>query len=240
MKDIKVSFTSTEQDVYEIRSWIDYPDSNISTVYDCYKNNSLIIATLNNKVIAYYALIVNEVSMFISLAEVKKEFRNKGVGKIILNEIERKFYNTQYKALYLYCSPQESQFYWKKIGFDYFPENLRKNRNEKTYMYKIINPILESIDHNQICKTDEHEYLEVWNDKSSFVEDIAANWIWKLDFVDINSRILKFPFLFFGDDHWKVRWSKGDKIIKECDYKYFDRKNEIYECMFIDKMPNFS
>lgn len=234
-ENIKITSEPTEKNLYEIRSWIDYPESNISTIYDCYKNNTLIVATINDIAIAYYALYMNDVSVFISLAEVRTNLRGNGIGKLVLKEIENDLQHTKYKALYLYCSPKESQFYWKKQGFDYYPENSKKNRSDKVKMFKLINPVLQI---NPEISREMEEYLEVWNDRSNYVENKEPNWKWKIEYSNIESRILKTPFVFFGDRHWKIRWSKGCTVLKECDYKYFDRSNEVIECMYIEKMPN--
>jgi hypothetical protein len=224
MKEVKISFTPSEQNLYEIRNWVDYPDSSMGTINDCYNKSTLVIATLNDEAIAYYALKKVGVTIFIILAE------------IMLDKIERKLQNTKYKAFNLYCSPKDSQFYWKKMGFEYYPENPRKNRNEKINMFKIFAPVLKNTD--LIERNNEDEYLEVWNDKSSCIENTPPCWVWKLEFIRKDSRALKLPFLFFGDRNWKIRWTKGSKEIKKCDYRDFDRKNEIYEYMFIDKMPS--
>lgn len=235
MENIKISFKPTEENLYEIRSWIDYPESNMSTIYDCYKNNSLIVATIGNIAIAYYALNIEGVSVFLSLAEVKTKLRGNGIGKLVLDEIENNLQNSKYKALYLYCSPKESQFCWKKQGFDYFPENSKKNRTDKVEMFKFINPVLKI---NDNISSEGEEYLEVWNDKSCYVENQKPSWKWKVEYSNVGSSVLKFPFVFFGDRHWKIRWTKGSTVLKECDYKYFDRSNEVNECMYIEKMPN--
>lgn len=235
MENIKISFKPTEKNLYEIKSWIDYPESSMSTIYTCYKNNSLIVATVDNIAIAYYALNIKEVTVFISLAEVKTNLRGNGIGKLILNEIEKNLQHSKFKTLYLYCSPKESQFYWKKQGFDYFPENSKKNRTDKVEMFKLINPVLQ-IDNS--ISIEGEEYLEVWNDKSCYVESQKSSWKWKIEYLNAESSILKVPFVFFGDRNWKIRWSRGSTILKESDYKYFDRRNEVSECMYIEKMPN--
>jgi len=193
MENIKISFEPTEKNLNEVRSWIDYPESNMSTIYDCYKNNTLVVATIDDIAIAYYALYMNDVSVFISLAEVRTNLRGNGIGKSVLNEIENNLQYTKYKALYLYCSPKESQFYWKKQGFNYYPENSKKTRSDKVEMFKLINPVLQ-VDTD--INIEVEEYLEVWNDRSCYVENQQSSWKWKIEYSNIESRILKTPFVF--------------------------------------------
>jgi hypothetical protein len=42
MKEVKISFTPSEQNLYEIRNWVDYPDSSMGAINDCFNKNMLV------------------------------------------------------------------------------------------------------------------------------------------------------------------------------------------------------
>lgn len=227
MEDIEIDFFPSLEDVNEIKNWCEYWSSNYSTISQSFTDNDLIVAKYKNKIVSYFACRKNKVTIFISLAETKLEFRKKGIAEKILERIIEHYKNTEFKALYLYCSPKESQNYWKKVGFKYCPENYDEN---KVYMFKIFGDVMEIKDNSE--KKPEN-YIEFWNSDSTSQTE-KAKWFSKLEFNPETNELTK-PILFFGNYHWQIN-IVCNTLNKKLRFKDFDKTNEIFDCIYITKI----
>lgn len=242
IEDVKISFSPQNKHLCEIAEWkIDEREllmknsGNWSCIINSHKNKELVIATYKNKTIGFYAFSFYDFCISIDVAQVDLNFRKKGVARLLLNEIAQKYENDIY-ALYLFCSPKSSQKIWKKLGFEHYPKALGKDiRNGRVYMYKIIKPFLKPSKTNNNFKR-ENEVVEIWNDEPWRCENLEPNYVWDLKFIE-NTRILEKPIIYFGHYDWRVRWRKGNKIFKDCKYKYFDRENENFTFFLIKELP---
>lgn len=243
MDNIKISFNPKQKHLEEIGEWMieekQNPlskNSNWSTITTAFENKKLVIATRKNTTVGFYTLSFSKFTIEIGVAEVNPIFRKKGIGKLLLAEIIRKYERKEIYALHLYCAPESSQSAWKKIGFKYYPNNFSNNKSSKIEMYKIIKPVLTPKKNNP---NQEHEIIEIWNDEPHNTKNKKPNWVWKLQYLK-NTNILKKPIVHFGDDTWRIRWRKGDNVYTDCKYKYswFDTKNEEFNCIVIKETPD--
>jgi predicted acetyltransferase len=176
------------------------------------------------------SLTYSDLTVSISVAEVKPNYRKKGIGKLLLEEIIKKYESQNIYALYLYCAPESSQRIWKKMGFKYFPNNSTNDRSDKIEMYNIIKPYLKS----RKSKS-QNEIIEIWNEEPHRTNDENPTWVFNLKYKK-KTKILDKPIVHFGDFDWRIRWRKGKEIYKDCKYKYFDIYNEEFSCMIIKKL----
>lgn len=239
MENIQISFNPQKANLDEIENWMfeetkleTFQNGNWPAVEFAFDKKRLVIAIIGEKTVGFYALSRIDLTASIYLAQVHPDFRNKGIGKFILEEIIRQLENTNTYAIDLYCSPESSQIVWKRLGFDYFPENSEKNRFEKPTMYKIIKPFLKPC-LNKIGN--ENEVIEIWNDKEHKAYNKEPTWIWELEFVN-DTRKLRKPIVHFGDCEWRIRWRKGEIIFKDCVYKNFNKNNDCFSCIIITEL----
>lgn len=227
MTDITIELASSIDDINEIQSWSEYWDSSCSTILQAFKNKELIVAKYDNKIVSYYAYRKKSITIFISLVETKTNFRKKGIAKKILEKLLENYKNTNFKAFYLYCSPKESQFYWKKVGFEYFPENKLES---KIYMHKIFGEVMPLINDNEKRPKN---YIEFWN-KDLPRKDENPKWFSELIFKENTNELIK-PILFFGKDKWYINIVK-DNLSNKLRFKDYDRKYKYHECIYITEI----
>lgn len=228
---ITINFTPTEENLSEIFSWTTFPKNNWSVIRKCFEKNNLCVAIIQNETVGFFAYKLEAVCIFIIIAETKESHRNCGVAKIIKKAIEKKFKNSDYKAMHLYCAPKSSQFAWKKLGFEYYPENASKNNDDQIYMFSIFGDVLQLSSTNYEMLNNDNT-IEIWN--SQFPRNTMPNWFSNIDFKDDKKTLLK-PLLLFGNDEWKVSIKYNGNCF-EGRYKDFDRRSEVYECFYIGKI----
>ena len=144
-----------------------------------------------------------------------------------MNEITEYFQNSELKAFFLYCSPKESQYYWKKLGFEYCPNGYDEN---EIYMYKIFG----EIKYPQ-CYSEQKliNYMEIWDDDSPS-ENEKPKWICKLEFKKGTNELLQ-PIMFFGNYEWQINIVLNNNS-RKMRYKELNRNNETFEYFYIRKI----
>lgn len=240
MENIKISFNPKQKHLEEIGEWMieekQMPlnqNGNWSAIVAAFENKKLIIATRKNITVGFYTISFSMFTISIDVAEVNPKFRKKGIGKLLLAEIIRKYQRKEIYAFHLFCAPESSQNTWKKLGFKYYLNNSSNDRSSKIEMYRIIKPVLSPKKYNPDL---EHEVIEVWNDEPHKINNENPTWIWKLQYLK-NTNILKKPIVHFGEYSWRIRWRKGNVVYSDCKYKWFDTKNEEFNCMVIKETP---
>lgn len=220
MKNLKIIFEPAEKNISEIEVW----GLEKSYLYKSFREKTLIVAEIDNITVGFYCLniIKNELAIKIETAEIKDEYRNKGIGKFIFDEILKKYRRRKYYCFTLYCSPKESQFYWKKLGFDYFPANKNSNKIEMFRAIKNINKQVENFDS--------------YSNTIEILDDYSTSYKWKFDFED-NTNKLKLPIIFFGNYKWKMILRINGKVIYSDEYRRFDKNSKIDSCVFIKSIP---
>ena len=144
-------------------------------------------------------------------------YRGKGIGKIFYEKIAEHFKSDNFLALKLFCSPPDSEVFWKKMGFIEYP-NIGFNEHRLTY-YK---PIIEV----QQSSTDErhNNKLELWDCEPYQKDNQEPTWAWDLD-MDSNSPTL--PIIQPCNDNWNLRWRKNGEVNQEDKVKYFKSNRKV-------------
>lgn len=186
---------------------------NWQIIEGCFHNNRLLIYHINQQPIAFacwnsgggrYA----DIDIF----EVHPHFRNRGIGKEFYKAVELFFKSKNYIAVKLFCSPVESETFWKKMNFIKFPKR-GYAEPELTYykpLIKVNNPIQDDSG-----LTDK---LELWDLEPYEVTNQTPRWTWKISETE-------YPVLQPCNPNWKLRLTKNGKIIRDDKVKYFDREN---------------
>ena len=221
MKDLKVIFKPTSKNIKEIEEW----GFEKSCLYSSYNNNLLVVAEYSGFTVGYYCLRKNDKTIEIDVAEIKEDFRGKGLGKMMFDKIEKEFLNSKIFGFKLHCSPKESQFYWKKLGFEYFPKS---KDEDKLRMFKLIKPNV-SFSLNEDVNKFIGNYILI-------KDDFKLKYFFKIEFKKDSNELL-FPVIFFGNHNWNMIVNINEKEVFNNRFKDFNRKQEIYDCIFINEIP---
>ncbi|SHL48254.1 GNAT family N-acetyltransferase [Chryseobacterium polytrichastri] len=220
MENLKIIFNPTNKNIEDIKKW----GLEKTHLHSSFRNKKLVVAEYNNDTIGFYCLsaIRNDIIIEIETAEVKNEYRNKGIGKKMFQEIFKKYKNKKYYCFTLHCSPKESKFYWLKLGFKYFPENIN---SDKVEMFKAIKDINETITES-----------ELYPNTIEIIDDYETSYKWKFE-VKENTNELISPIVFFGNYKWRMILTKESEILYNEPYNDFDNKNDVDSCIFIASIP---
>ncbi|MCU7618481.1 GNAT family N-acetyltransferase [Chryseobacterium sp. PBS4-4] len=227
-----VSFDPTPDHMDEIYSWTTFPPNNFPSIDQSYRKKNICIVTKENKVVGFFAYKLTSRCVEIVIAETKKEFRSTGIAKLLLNTLSKHLNPKGYLAYHLYCAPEESQYAWKKLGFEYYPESQYGKADKKIEMFKIFGDCCTVVENSKnINPTD--NVIKIW-DYNIGEDDDLPRWIVKFDMVENSKKLVK-PFLFFGEDDWKIKVITQDGS-QFCRYKDYDRKSEVTRCFYIDEL----
>lgn len=157
--------------------------------------------------------------MKIDIFEIEPSYRQQHLGRFFYTEIENYFKDKGFSAIQLFCSPRESEKFWRKLDFIQFPEVIF-SESDLTF-YK---PLIKTLSPNNKGNFD--SVLELWNKEPYQVkEKDMPNWTWGVN----EKGDLENPILFPCSYNWNLRWRRNDEIIREDKVKYFGRKGtEIY------------
>jgi hypothetical protein len=101
----------------------------------------------------------------------------------------------------LYCSPENSKFFWEKVGFKYFPKGVVEISH--THMYQILVSIAGYCD-----KKSANETIELWDVPEYLSNKHMPRWKWDVVRKE-ESNVLEFPIIQPAHDEWLVAWRKG-------------------------------
>jgi GNAT superfamily N-acetyltransferase len=212
----------------QIRTWLfqEYEDTgkgffcHWDMIVKAFEEARIILILDNNLVVGFLVFRVSDLVMDIKLAEIKPSHRGFGWGRKL---IEKSFSILKAKGIVvaeLFCSPQESEPFWKKLGFINFPVF---GNTKKIRMYKPLIPTLER------SKTNENdETISLWNVGQHLAEKSWPKWEWKLKFRP-NSKELDKPIIHPAESEWRVVHKSNVVNLKDDIIKHFD-----YNCCEYD------
>lgn len=125
---LTLSFFPTTQHLAGIANWIQEQSaaplneiSNWKAIESSFKRRELVIALINDNPVGFFALLKGGDSVLIMVAEVRREYRRRGIGRKILNAMIESVKDEHVLQLELMCEPRSSEIIWKKMGFDVMP-----------------------------------------------------------------------------------------------------------------------
>lgn len=187
---------------------------NLPSIVSSFEKNELIVLFREKELIGFSAYQFDFPVSKINVVEIIKKYRGKGLGKKLanttLNEIQKK----KGQVVELFCSPTDSESFWKIVGFKNLPET--GFTNGQIIMYKTL---IETLLPNQI--NDNEEIIELWDVEPHEADKNEPKWSWR-----INASELKKPIIQPTDCDWQICWRKGESEIKKGKVKYFS-SNQI-------------
>lgn len=113
-----------EKYLLEIKVWLEEvhkcsveKQGNWRAILSAFSRKELLIATIENKIVGFFALLVSQEVITIMVAEVHPDYRGIGVGSKILNTIIENVSERSVAQLELLCEPMDSEIFWRKMGF---------------------------------------------------------------------------------------------------------------------------
>lgn len=243
---VTISFKPSKKAFSEIESWLitEYKKTkqgfycNWNIIKEYYDEKKIATISVNNSAIGFLAWYETDLVATIQICEIKPSERSKGYLKILFSEITSFFLKKNIIALSLECAPPSSEIVWRKLGFIDFPEmpkfgHYSYDENKKLYKLLVSNIYKNS---KILEKT---EVIELWNVEPH--ENINAEPIWKsqISFIDKSNKLANW-IIFPCKPDWRIRWRKGDVILKDCKVKYFQTERIEYGIFLIIKALNKS
>lgn len=224
-KELQISIKPSLSDLSTIKSWLKEEMEvtgegfygNWNVIEKIFNKNNLITLNYKNTPIGFVTFYKFEIHVEIGIFAINPKYRGKGIGKIFYEKIAEHFKSDNFLALKLFCSPPDSEVFWKKMGFIEYP-NIGFNEHRLTY-YK---PIIEV----QQSSTDErhNNKLELWDCEPYQKDNQEPTWAWDLD-MDSNSPTL--PIIQPCNDNWNLRWRKNGEVNQEDKVKYFKSNRKV-------------
>ena len=228
--DFQLNLSPIQSDLKEIGKWLIQENKTSGNGFYCnwniiekaFRNKKLITLNHYNLPIGFLVWSKGEIYVEIDIMEIKPENRNSGIGKYFFNQTATFFKEEGFLAIKLFCSPSESEKFWKKMNFIKFPDR-GYSESDLTY-YK---PLIEN---EQTTKKNSENKIELWNVEPYQVKNHEPKWIWE---INENSNKLILPIIQPCNCNWNLRLTKKGKQIKEAKVKYFSEKNRIEYSPFL-------
>lgn len=226
-KELQIKCKPSLSDLSAIKKWLEEEIEesgegfyvNWIIIEKAFYNNNLISLNYQSSSIGFVTFYKFEIHVDIGIFVIKPIHRRKGIGKIFYEKVAEYFKHQNYLAFKLFCSPTNSESFWKLMGFIEYP-NIGSGEHNLTY-YKPIIEVLQPLTYES-----HNNKLELWNCEPHQKHDTQPTWTWYLD-IDNNVPIL--PILQPCNANWNIRWIKNGKIQREEKVKYFASKGkEIY------------
>lgn len=141
--DIDFKYKPSINDIVHIEHWLnaEYIKNNegffcnIEIIKKSFKRDNSILIFHDKKPVGFitYTLSDNNSFCFIDFISIKEEYRNKGVGKKVVNHLFEKVKCKKYK---LQCAPISSYLFWSKMGFSKDIKDKHNNSLSTLYMIK--------------------------------------------------------------------------------------------------------
>ena len=175
----------------------------------------IIVLSYNNYPIGFVIYYVFGINIEIEIFAIHPKHVREGFGRIFYNKIENYFKKEKLLAVKLFCSPPDSEHFWKKMGFIKFPE-LMRGQHKRTYYKTLIETQQVSTDKNHNNK------IELWDLEPHQANNNPPKWTWDLD----SKNQVQYPIIHPCNPDWNIRWIKDSNIEREEKVKYFASKNK--------------
>jgi len=228
--EFQLNLSPTQSDLKEIEKWLIEEDiasgkgfyCNWTIIEKAYRNKKFITLNHNNLPIGFLVWSKGEIYSEIDIMEIKPENRNNGIGEFFFKKIADFFKEKGFLVIKLFCSPIESEKFWKKMGFIKFPE-----RGFSEFYLTYYKPLIEI---QKTTKNNSDNKIELWNVEPYKVKNNEPKWTW-----EFNSHLEKLllPIIQPCNCNWNLRWTKNGKLIKEDKIKYFSDNIRIVYSPFL-------
>lgn len=208
----------------EIEAWLIEEDNlynegfycNIDSVKQSFDLKKLIAITEDEQTIGFLTYyFLNDSVVNIVIAEIKRDRRKMGFGKVLLEKSCNYFIEQGALVTQLRCSPESSRKAWKKMGFMDFPEGMI--RDSGLYLYKILVETTSLYSGNE-----DVERIDLWDFEDHY-NQIGPKWRWKLKRKPGSNFLIK-PIIHPSGEEWSVSHNLNGEITEKTIMKNFNKK----------------
>lgn len=228
----KINKTPAKRIIEELKSWL--KDEYAKTGGGFYMNWNVIegyiagnkLITIHNEVelLGYACWITYEKNATIEFFHIQPEYRNRGIGTILFDELRAFFISMGCIVIDLKCSPGSSYSYWYKKGFTTFPDLSYNSSNIKMFL-----PLLKSQPNSVELKN--QNCVELWNCEPHLANLGKPKWIWNIVFAVEPNLLL--PIIFPCNSNWLLRVTLDGKEIFCNKIKRLNRSIETGSFLYI-------
>lgn len=222
---IEIHFNPTEIEMNEIKSWLYTEDKKTGNGFYCnwniiepaYKKGQVVIITYHRKAIGFLMwTATSHLTARIDIAEIKPSFRNKGIGKILIEGFSEFLVEKNIYLITLDCSPINSKPIWIKLRFIEYKNIGSNGEHYESYdLYKIIIPHLNKNNDDATSNI-----IKMWNCSPYDVASKSPFAVWNFEFEQYTNQ-LRLPIIYPAYDDWTLQISVTNAIIYEGKIKSF-------------------
>lgn len=234
-----VSYIPTSEDLNKLRQWLLVEEQkhkegfycNWKIIYDHYDKKQLAVVYVKTKPVGFAIWNFDyEKIPEIKIMEIKPTYRRRGLGRILVDNLLN-FLRNKYDVVFVECSPHESESFWKNIGFQEFPQQHIFNTRPNKHLFLMLIP---SLDYS--VEFQNKEVFEMWDEEPYLAKELNPAFSWNLDFKD-GTRVLTKPVIQPSHYDWRLRWRKGDAVIKDGKIKYYGEEIDSRIFTIIKELP---
>lgn len=233
MNDFQTIFTPSKAHLSQIKTWLKEEQnqgynnfySNWDLTIKTHINNGLAVFIKNNLAIGFVAYRISNAIMDIDIAVISSKYRNKGIGKLFINDVLNKGKESGVLVCQLFCSPKSTEPIWRSLGFQNFPKLFC---SEEIWMFKPLIPTLSNSDAGNYS-----EKIELWNSEPHIASKTIPKYTWNLEFKNSSKELLE-PIIFPVHYDWQIKWTKGSEVIYKGIMKKFKyNQSEVYDYLIL-------
>lgn len=207
--------------ISQIRTWLEIEQLTEKKGFFChwemiekaFDEKRLTLISDDDLVVGFLIYKLSDFVVDIKLAEIKTSHRGLGLGRKLVEKSLSAFRREGIVVAELFCSPEESEPFWKKLGFNNFP-NLYNTK--KIRMYRPLVPTL-----GQTKANNGDEAIRLWNVKPHLAENSSPKWTWNLTFKSNSNELIK-PIVHPAESEWQVSYNGKIGTVENQMIKYFE------------------
>jgi len=209
---LKVNLNPTKKHFSDIEKWLikEFNETNqgfycsFDSIISAFSENRLSVITENDYAIGFVVYTITNLSSKIELAEIKPSQRRNGIAKKLVNGTLGFIKSKGVLITHLYCSPENSEQFWKKMGFYNFPKSINYGQIK---MYRPILDSLKSINPSSECC----DKIQLWETYCSDKEN--PKYEWKLKFERQSKKLIR-PVILPVNSDWNISLTlNGNKLV---------------------------
>lgn len=218
---LNLNFNPNKFDLNSIKNWLEQEMNdtgnsfinNWSSIVESFNSDKFITINKNNFPIGFMTYEINNSIASFKIASIKLNFRSQNIGSFFINEIFQFLRAKDVLAVSLFCSPESSAKFWKKVGFNYFPKQLNDNA---------INMYIALIETLKTAKSNNFKpIIKLWDCEPYQARTKEPHKVWCLEFLEDN-KTFKDPLIFPVSSDWKIELVKSDNNRITEKIKYLD------------------
>lgn len=205
---------------------------NIEIISKSFKEKNAICIIENHVAVGFMTYYISEKACHISIANIKHEYKGKGLGRKLLSNLEQKLIKKGVLVIELKCSPINSKKIWKRLGFKEFIEIenhrfLNSKNNPYPYLYKPLSRFSKPLKIN----SKSNDYIELYCTVLKKDSDLP-NYAWNLNSATLSSKPIIYPI----DYDWHICFYKKGILVYDGKIKRLNKGlNYFINFLIIDK-----